>query len=172
LLKREVGSSGGSAVAVSANLVPISLGTETDTSVIGPALINGVVGIKPTVGLTSRGGVVPISHSMDTVGCFGRTVLDAAYTLTAIAGSDDRDGATKRNPKARVNYADFVSSKDVLRGARFGLPHKRCWEFVPEDQAAIAQEIIDAIAAAGGEVMTVDFPCAEERIPDDGSWDW
>ena len=84
-------------MAVSANLVPISLGTETDTSVIGPALMNGVVGIKPTVGLTSRSGVIPISRSMDTVGCFGRTVLDAAYTLTAIAGPDGRDDATKRN---------------------------------------------------------------------------
>ena len=69
-----VGSSRGSAVAVSANIVPLSLGTETDTSVIGPASINGIVGIKPTVGLTSRSGVIPISETFDTVGVLGRTV--------------------------------------------------------------------------------------------------
>ena len=71
------GSSSGSAVAVSTNIVPLSFGTETDTSIIGPASMNGIVGIKPTVGLTSMDGIIPISKNMDTVGPFGRTVADA-----------------------------------------------------------------------------------------------
>ena len=75
------GSSSGSATAVAANLVAVSLGTETDGSILCPASINGVVGIKPTVGLTSRAGVIPIAHSQDTVGPFARTVADAAAVL-------------------------------------------------------------------------------------------
>ena len=88
------GSSSGSATAVAANLVAVSLGTETDGSILCPASVNGVVGIKPTVGLTSRAGVIPIAHSQDTVGPFARTVADAAAVLTAIAGADPRDPAT------------------------------------------------------------------------------
>lgn len=81
-------------MAVSANVVPLSLGTETDSSIIGPASINGVVGIKPTVGLTSRNGVIPISENMDSVGTFGRTVADAVHGLDLIAGQDERDTFT------------------------------------------------------------------------------
>ena len=88
------GSSSGSAVAVSANIVPLSFGTETDNSINGPASINGIVRIKASVGLTSRAGVIPISKNVDTVGSFGRTVGDAVHSLNAIVGTDERDPMT------------------------------------------------------------------------------
>ena len=85
------GSSSGSAVTVSANIVPVAMGTETDTSIIGPALACGVVGIKPTVGLTSRAGIIPISETQDSIGPYGRTVADAAIAIDCIAAPDPED---------------------------------------------------------------------------------
>jgi len=115
------GSSSGSAVAVSANLVTVSLGTETDGSILSPASTNGVVGIKPTVGLTSRAGVIPISHSQDTVGPFARTVTDAAIVLGAITGIDEHDTATYSNGgQSHKDYTQFLVA-DGLRGARIGV---------------------------------------------------
>lgn len=167
-----VGSSSGSAVAVSSNIVPISFGTETDTSIIGPASINGVVGVKPTVGLTSRSGVIPISENMDTVGPFGRTVADAVHGLNAIIGIDERDHFTCLSTRRlEVDYSKCLTTKESLKGARFGLPIKRCWELVQADRKTVASKIFEAIREAGGEVLATDFPCAEERIPPDGSWD-
>lgn len=154
-------------------MVPLSFGTETDTSIIGPASINGVVGFKPTVGFTSRDGVIPISENMDTVGPFGRTVADAVHGLNAIVGIDERDHFTCASSRPlRVDYSKSLTTKESLKGARFGLPNKRCWELVPEDQKTIASKVFEAIREAGGEVLATDFPCAEERIPPNGSWDW
>lgn len=167
------GSSSGSAVAVSANIVPLSFGTETDTSIIGPASINGIVGIKPTVGLTSRAGVIPISKSMDTVGSFGRTVIDAVHGLNAIVGTDERDAMTSSSSRLqRKDYSKYLTTKASLKGARFGLPNKRCWEFVAKDVKETALKVLEAIHEAGASVVEVDFPCAEHRIPADGKWDW
>ncbi|KAF6220520.1 hypothetical protein HO133_002953 [Letharia lupina] len=167
------GSSSGSAVAVSANIVPVSFGTETDTSIIGPASINGIVGIKPTLGLTSRAGVIPISKSMDTVGSFGRTVADAVHGLNAIVGSDERDAMTCSSSRSqRKDYSKYLTTKGSLKGARFGLPNKRCWEFVAKDIRETALTVLKAIQEAGADVVEVDFPCAEDRIPGDGNWDW
>lgn len=168
-----VGSSSGSAVAVSANIVPLSLGTETDTSIIGPASLNGVVGIKPTVGLTSRHGVIPISKNMDSVGTFGRIVADAVYGLNAILGSDEGDeiSCSPDRPK-EWDLTRFLATRDSLQGAKFGLPIKRCWDVVPEDRKKIALRLFEAIRAAGAEIVDTDFPCAEDRIPPNGGWDW
>lgn len=167
------GSSSGSAVAVSANIVPLSLGTETDTSIIGPASINGIVGIKPTVGLTSRTGIIPISNSMDTVGSFGRTVADAVHALNVIVGMDERDTMTCSASRPRQqDYAEYLTTKASLEGARFGLPNKRCWELVTEDIRETARKLLEAIHEAGADIIEVDFPCAEDRIPADGNWDW
>ena len=167
------GSSSGSAVAVSANVVPLSFGTETDTSIIGPASINGIVGIKPTVGLTSRNGVIPISNSMDTIGSFGRTVTDAVHGLNAIAGVDKRDDMTCSSLRLlRHDYTEYLTTKASLKGAKFGLPNKRCWELVADDVKETAQKVLEAIQEAGASVVEVDFPCAEDRIPADGKWDW
>src|SRR5215213_7701814 len=88
------GSSSGSAVAIAASLASVAVGTETDGSIVCPASVNSVVGIKPTLGLVSRSGVIPISHSQDTVGPYGRTVSDAATLLAVLAGTDPRDAAT------------------------------------------------------------------------------
>ncbi|MFL6374502.1 MAG: amidase [Pyrinomonadaceae bacterium] len=115
------GSSSGSAVSVSANLTPVAIGTETSGSIISPSVTNGVVGLKPTVGLVSRSGIIPISHTQDTAGPITRTVGDAAIVLTAIAGSDPRDPATADADKRRAkDYAKFLDKKG-LKGARLGL---------------------------------------------------
>ncbi|KAB5518229.1 amidase, partial [Coniochaeta sp. 2T2.1] len=163
------GSSSGSAVAVAANLVPVAVGTETDSSIIGPAGANGGVGIKPTVGHTSRAGVIPISENMDTVGSFGRTVADAAAVLDAIAGADDDDAYTtvpeRRQP---LSYLSYISSSDLLEGARFGLPVKRCWELVSQS----CKTLFAAMRRAGAEIVEVDLPSVEERTNPHGTWDW
>lgn len=118
------GSSSGSATAVAANLAAVSLGTETDGSILCPAAINGVVGIKPTVGLTSRAGVIPIAHSQDTVGPFARTVTDAAILLSAITGVDERDAATHESTsRFYTDYTPFLD-RNGLQGARIGIPRQ------------------------------------------------
>ena len=151
----------------------MTVGTETDTSISGPAMINAVVGIKPTPGLTSRNGVIPSSKTLDSVGPFARTVLDAALALNGMVGSDERDlssiGFSRRQEE---DYAKCVSTKTSLNGAWFGLPIKRCWEFVPNDQKDVAIKIFDAITQAGGKIVNVSYPCAEDRIAADGRWDW
>ncbi|CAI8618536.1 unnamed protein product [Vicia faba] len=116
------GSSSGSAISVAANLVTVSLGTETDGSILCPSNFNSVVGIKPTVGLTSRAGVVPISPRQDTIGPICRTVSDAAYVLETIAGIDTVDKATIEASKyiPKGGYAQFLK-KDGLRGKRLGV---------------------------------------------------
>lgn len=115
------GSSSGSGVAVSANLAAAAIGTETVGSILSPSLANGVVGIKPTVGLASRSGIIPISHSQDTAGPMTRTVEDAAIVLSAIAGTDRNDPATLEADKRKAkDYTRFLD-RNGLRGARLGL---------------------------------------------------
>lgn len=118
------GSSSGSGAAASANLAAITIGTETDGSIVCPSSANGVVGIKPTVGLVSRAGIIPISHSQDTAGPICRTVAEAAALLGAIAGADAADVATKApGRKAFADYTQFLK-RDGLRGARIGVVRK------------------------------------------------
>ncbi|MQL76417.1 hypothetical protein Taro_008786 [Colocasia esculenta] len=117
------GSSSGSAIAVAANMVSVSLGTETDGSILCPSASNGVVGIKPTVGLTSRAGVVPISPRQDTVGPICRTVADAVHLLDAIVGFDPRDSAATSYASKfipRGGYKQFLRT-DGLKGKRLGI---------------------------------------------------
>ena len=118
------GSSSGSGAALSANLCAVAIGTETDGSVVSPSSLNGVVGIKPTVGLVSRTGIIPISHSQDTAGPMARTVKDAAILLGAMAGIDPEDDATR--DKERVAYSDYTKflSDDGLKGTRIGIVRK------------------------------------------------
>lgn len=160
-------------MAVSANIVPLAVGTETDTSISGPALINGLVGLKPTPGLTSRSGVIPSSETFDTVGPLCRTVLDVAIGLSAMVGPDVRDPATMAAPlRQKVDYTEYVRTAAALKGAKFGLPYSRCWEFVPEDQKKAAIDLFDAMREAGAEITMVDYPSAEDRIACDGRWNW
>ncbi|KAI0537688.1 amidase [Xylaria digitata] len=158
------GSSSGPAGAVASNMCAFSLGTETDSSVILPADRNGVVGIKPTVGLTSREGVIPESHNLDTVGVFGRTVGDATVVFEAIC-------------QPLRELISQVVGEGALKNARFGMPWKRIWEKASLDSSAetqyrTLQALIDRIRAAGAEVINVEIPSAEGMVPIDGGWDW
>jgi amidase len=118
------GSSSGSAVAVSANLCVVAVGTETDGSIISPSTVCGIVGIKPTVGLVSRAGIIPISKSQDTAGPMARTVTDAAILLGALAGEDARDETTAASRgKGTTDYTQFLDGNG-LRGARIGVARK------------------------------------------------
>lgn len=118
------GSSSGSAVAVSAGLCAVAIGSETDGSIVSPSNNNGIVGIKPTVGLVSRAGIIPISHTQDTAGPMGRTVADAVALLQAIAGFDPADPATAlTRTRMRVDYSKSLD-RDALKGARLGVVRK------------------------------------------------
>jgi amidase len=118
------GSSSGSAAAVAANLCALAIGTETDGSIVCPSCANGIVGLKPTLGLVSRAGIIPIAHSQDTAGPMARTVRDAAILLGALVGADDRDAATADS--AGHTETDYTRALDAegLRGARLGVVRK------------------------------------------------
>ena len=158
------GSSSGSASAVAANLAMASLGTETDGSIVCPAHINGVVGLKPTVGLTSRAGVIPISHTQDSVGPMARTVRDAAIVLGVIAGVDERDPATGDG----TSYTDYTQFLDPegLRGTRIGVPRAVFFGYDAEVDA-IAERAISAMREAGAVIVDpADIPWAELLVSD------
>ncbi len=167
------GSSSGSGAAVSANLAAVSLGSETDGSIVCPANVNGVVGLKPTVGLTSRAGVVPISHVQDTVGPHTRTVADAAALLGVIQSRtfDGRDPATggvplgwrgrSRPTNIPADYTQFLDANG-LRGARVGVTRQGV-DNAPPQVAAAFDAAIAAIEAAGA--MTVDLDAAGFTFP-------
>jgi amidase len=118
------GSSSGSGVAVAANLCAVAIGTETDGSIVCPSSANGIVGVKPTLGLVSRSGIIPIAHSQDTAGPMARSVRDAAILLGAIAAVDPRDGATAASRGKAA--ADYTATLDPagLQGARIGVARK------------------------------------------------
>jgi amidase len=145
------GSSSGSGVAASANLVALAIGTETGGSIMCPSSINGVVGIKPTVGLWSRAGIVPISHSQDTAGPMTRTVRDAAILLGCVTGVDPRDGATASSDgKSHTDYTEFLDAAG-LKGARLGVA--RNFPGFDERVLAIFEEAIAAMKAAGAVII-------------------
>ena len=118
------GSSSGSGAAVAAGFVTVAIGTETNGSIICPSAANGVVGIKPTVGLVSRAGIIPISSTQDTAGPIARDVRDAAIVLSAIAGSDPRDPATADADKHATDYTKFLDP-NALKGKRIGVVRER-----------------------------------------------
>lgn len=168
------GSSTGPGVAVGANLIPIALGTETDGSVINPAQRNAIVGIKPTVGLTSRAGVIPESLHQDTVGTFGKTVRDAVYTLDAIYGVDPRDNYTSaQEGKAPANgYTQFLTNKDALKNATFGLPWKSFWALGDPAQISQLEQFLELIKSAGATIINgTELPHYKEIVSPTG-WNW
>jgi len=174
------GSSSGSAVAVSANFTAVSLGSETDGSIVCPANVNGVVGIKPTVGLVSRGGVVPISHTQDTVGPHARTVADAATTLNLVVSrtSDPRDPATSgvplgwqacnpicspgiplpgnSRPAIPTDYTAFLNPTG-LNGTRLGVTRQGI-DSAPPQVVAAFDAAIEAIRNVGATIINLDDP--------------
>jgi amidase len=165
------GSSSGSAAAVSANLCAVAIGTETDGSIISPSSHCGVVGIKPTVGLTSRAGVVPISHSQDTVGPHARCVADAAAVLSAIADVDLQWGnlgeiAQRRGTSApRLSTADLLSAGNLgeiaLQGARIGVLRGGSFSGYSAGTDAIYENALRALRDAGAVLIDpVEIPTA------------
>ena len=156
------GSSAGTGSAIAANLATVGIGTETDGSILCPSAVAALVGIKPTVGLVSRSGIIPISHSQDTAGPMARSVADAAALLAAIAGRDAADSATKQT--GRPSAPDYLAhlKADGLRGARIGVVRK-LMGFQPDVDAAM-ENAIAAMKAAGAEVV-------DAQIPTAGQWD-
>jgi amidase len=161
------GSSSGSAASVAANLTAAGLGTETDGSIVCPATINGVVGIKPTVGLTSRAGVIPISHTQDTVGPHARTVADAAAVLSALVGVDPRDPATAASAgKFSTDYTQFVDPHG-LQGARIGVARGGGFTGYSEETDAIFEQAIEAMHDAGAVIVDpAEIPTIDELNAD------
>jgi amidase len=144
------GSSSGSAVAVSANLCAVAVGTETDGSIVCPANATGIVGVKPTLGLVSRRGIIPIAHSQDTAGPMTRTVEDAAILLGIMAGSDPGDSATAEADRRRTDYTAALDG-DALRGARIGVA-RQFFGFLPAVDEVMRQ-VLQALSDLGAELV-------------------
>lgn len=145
------GSSSGSGASVSANFCAGAIGTETNGSVVCPSSVNGVVGVKPTVGLVSRAGIIPIAHTQDTAGPMTRSVADAAAILSAMVGPDPRDPMTE--PSARFAGTDYTQYLDAdgLRGARIGIERSHFGNHPVVD--ALMEDAIRAMSSAGATIV-------------------
>jgi amidase len=152
------GSSSGSAAAVAASLAAAAVGTETDGSIVSPSSACGIVGIKPTVGLVSRSGIIPIAHSQDTAGPMARTVADAATLLGAMTGPDPADATTKGSEgRFPTDYREFLKP-DGLRGARIGVLRSDSFNFAKKLDPVL-QSAVEAMKREGAEVIDpVGFP--------------
>lgn len=156
------GSSSGSGAAVAASLCAAAIGSETDGSVVSPSSVNGLVGVKPTVGLVSRSGIIPISHSQDTAGPMAGTVRDAAVMLSAMTGVDQNDAATASSAgKAQPDYTKFLDANG-LRGARLGIARKFFDKNAPMD--AFLNQCIDVLKRSGAEIVD------PADLPSHGKW--
>jgi amidase len=146
------GSSSGTGAAIAASLACVGVGTETNGSIVSPSNNCGLVGVKPTLGLVSRTGIVPIAHSQDTAGPMARTVRDAAILLTAMAGIDAKDPATARS--ARYTSRDYTHSLDPagLKGARIGIPRKKLFGY-SDGADRVGNDAIAAMKEAGAVIV-------------------
>lgn len=162
--KNPCGSSSGSGVAVSANLAAATVGTETNGSIICPAVRNGVVGIKPTLGLISRSGIIPIAHTQDTAGPMARTVEDAAILLGAMVGRDKYDPTTVDSKKGEKDYTKYLD-KDGLKGARIGVAR----QFLGNNAEVkkIMESHFDVLKASGATLIDVTFSENLSKLGDD-----
>ena len=158
------GSSSGSGVSVSANLAAAAIGTETNGSIICPAVSNGVVGLKPTLGLVSRTGIIPIAHTQDTAGPMTRTVADAAIMLSVIAGSDKADAVTlDADRKREKDYTKFLDANG-LKGARLGLVMQ--YTTRPEVKS-FYEPLVKALRDSGATLVDVKFAPDYSKLGDD-----
>lgn len=146
------GSSSGTGAAIAANLAVLGVGTETDGSIVSPASINGLVGLKPTVGRISRDGVIPISHTQDTAGPMTRTVADAAVLYAALCGADAADPATAAAPALETSRLQA----DALKGARLGVARAYFTGF--EEADALIEQAIAKLRELGAEVIDAELP--------------
>ncbi|HLM59628.1 MAG TPA: amidase family protein, partial [Pyrinomonadaceae bacterium] len=162
--KNPCGSSSGSGVAVSANLAAVAVGTETNGSIICPATRNGVVRIKPTLGLVSRSGIIPIAHTQDTAGPMARTVADATILLDALVGKDKSDATTSQSKNGKKDYIKFLD-KDGLRGMRIGVAR----QFVGNNakQKELFESHLENLKAGGATLIDVTFPDTFGKLGDD-----
>lgn len=152
------GSSSGTGAAVAASLAAIGVGTETDGSIVCPSGANGLVGIKPTLGLVSRTGIIPIAHSQDTAGPMARTVADAAALLTAMTGVDPKDADSKRSASyARRDYTKSLHA-DALKGARIGVARRQYFGYSQATDHLIDRAIADMKAAGAVIVDPANIP--------------
>jgi amidase len=150
------GSSSGSGVAATMNLCVAAIGTETDGSITSPSACNSLVGLKPTMGLVSRGGIIPISHSQDTAGPMGRTVMDCALLMNVIAGPDPDDAATTAPGVPRnLDFTQFVG-KTNLRGVRLGVG--RQYYGVNEKGDAVIDQALEVLRGEGAQLIDVEIP--------------
>jgi amidase len=157
------GSSSGSGVAPAANLCAVAIGSETDGSIVGPASASGIVGIKPTVGLVSRAGVIPISHSQDTVGPLARTVTDAVIVLSVLAAPDPRDQATQASgTRSTPDYLGCLRT-DGLRGARIGVARSSGFGISPKVDA-IMDDALTALREAGAVLVDPASIATQSRL--------
>ncbi len=153
--KNPCGSSSGTAVAISANFAAVGIGTETNGSIICPAVRCGIIGIKPTLGLVSRSGVIPIAHSQDTAGPMARTVADAAILLGILVGADKKDSITSQSTKGKKDYTKFLD-KNGLRGARIGVGRQFLGKNPKVD--AVIEPHLQVLKNAGATLIDVTFP--------------
>jgi len=145
------GSSAGSAVSVTLNLTPISIGTETGGSIMSPSMQNGVVGLKPTMGLVSRTGIVPISSTLDTAGPMGKNVADVALLLSAIRSNDPEDPITNEKPDSKVNYTKDLDKKDP-KSLRIGLNLDN-YDKLSSNRKTAFKNLVDRLQKAGVEIV-------------------
>lgn len=156
------GSSAGSAVAVAAGMAVAALGTETSGSILSPASQNSLVGVKPTTGLVSRTGILPISHSQDTAGPIARSVEDAARVLSVLVGSDPEDPLTGAADTHRCDYAAGLRTGG-LRGARVGVPRRFYYQGLPADELAVMERAFGELRDLGAAVVDpADIDTAED----------
>ncbi|MEN0053720.1 MAG: amidase [Mucilaginibacter sp.] len=161
------GSSAGSGSAVAANLCVVGIGTETDGSIVSPSSVNGLVGLKPTVGLWSRTGIIPISKTQDTAGPMTRTVKDAAILLGALAGIDTQDSYTlSSRGKIETDYTKFLDANG-LQGKRLGI-EKPSFEYSKPSVVALLNEAIDLLKSKGAIIVEVEVNKALKTINKQG----
>ncbi len=155
LARNPQGSSSGSGAAVAANLCALAVGTETDGSVIAPAAVCGIVGMKPSIGWVSRSGIIPISASQDTAGPMARTVRDAALLLSAMIGADTADSSTSVNPeKGPVDFSAFLD-KNALAGKRIGV--EKSHFNGPETVVAVFKAALETLKKAGATLVEIEL---------------
>jgi len=153
------GSSSGTGAAIAASFAAVGVGTETDGSVVCPSAVAALVGIKPTIGLVSRAGIIPIAHSQDTAGPMARTVTDAAVLLNAMVGVDPRDPATSSAPPAREDYTAALKT-NALQGARIGVARAQYFGYSPSTDSLIDAAIAQMKAQGATIVDPADIPGA------------
>ncbi|WP_306807468.1 amidase family protein [Halalkalibacter krulwichiae] len=157
------GSSSGSGAAIAAQFATAAIGTETSGSILNPSSQNSLVGIKPTVGLISRDGIIPISHTQDTAGPMTRTVREAVHVLATIMGNDEKDPATRKNPLTKEElYAAL--EQPTLKGVRVGIAREGFVDQLPELKRVVINEAIEQLMEAGAEVIDeIVIPSAKEK---------